>query len=182
MVSGLGWGQRNKEKNMAWIAWEKLCTPKAEGGMGFKDLKAFNLALIAKHGWQILTNPNSLSHEVLKAKYFAKSNFMETQLGHKLSYTWRSLMVAKEVIGKGLCWNIGNGKKVNIWTDKWIPTPKSFKIISPCPLDTTCELVASLINPKTSGWDITTVERIFLLHDMEMILSISICPCLPEDM
>lgn len=87
MVSGLGWGQRNKEKNMAWIAWEKLCTPKAEGGMGFKDLKAFNLALLAKHGWKILTNPNSLSHEVLKAKYFAKSNFMETQLGHKLSYT-----------------------------------------------------------------------------------------------
>lgn len=60
-------------------------------------------------------------------------------------------MVAKEVIGKGLCWNIGNGKKVNIWTDKWIPTPKSFKIVSPCPFDTTCELVASLINPKTSG-------------------------------
>ena len=42
------WGQRDKERKMAWIAWEKMCTPKTEGGMGFKDLKAFNLALLAK--------------------------------------------------------------------------------------------------------------------------------------
>ena len=42
------WGQQDKERKMAWIAWEKMCTLKTEGKMGFKDLKAFNLALLAK--------------------------------------------------------------------------------------------------------------------------------------
>ncbi|XP_075674992.1 uncharacterized protein LOC142644220 [Castanea sativa] len=90
-------------------------------------------------------------------------------------------MAAREVIGKGMRWNIGNGKKVNIWTDKWIPNPDSFEIVSPRPPDTTNELVASLINPDIGGWDITTMKRIFLPHDIEAILSIPISPCLPKD-
>lgn len=30
---------------MVWLSWEKLCEPKKGGGIGFKQLKHFNLAL-----------------------------------------------------------------------------------------------------------------------------------------
>ena len=42
MVSQFWWGQKDKERKMEWISWENMCTPKVEGEMGFKDLKAFN--------------------------------------------------------------------------------------------------------------------------------------------
>ena len=40
-------------------------------------------------------------------------------------------MVAKEIVVEGAQWNIGNGSKVRIWEDKWMPTPTHFKPISP---------------------------------------------------
>ena len=79
--------------------------------MGFKDLKAFNLALLAKQGWRLNQNPDLLTHRVFKAKYFAGSSFMEAQVGKKPSYVWRSLMAAREMVERGLRWCIGNGRK-----------------------------------------------------------------------
>ena len=65
MVRNFWWGQKDEERKMAWISWEKLCTPMMEGGMGFRDLKTFNLALLAKQGWRIQQNPNTLVHKSL---------------------------------------------------------------------------------------------------------------------
>lgn len=48
LIRSFWWGQCKDERKMAWISWEKLCTPKACGGMGFKKLKQINLAMLAK--------------------------------------------------------------------------------------------------------------------------------------
>ena len=86
MISNFWWGQKDRERKMAWISWKKLCTPKDRGSMGFRDLKAFNLALLTKQGWRILKNQNSRVHRVFKAKYFAKCSFLEAKMGRRPSY------------------------------------------------------------------------------------------------
>lgn len=43
------WWGRGKDKNgMAVLAWDKMCISKKDGGLGFRSLEAFNLALLAK--------------------------------------------------------------------------------------------------------------------------------------
>lgn len=37
-------------RRIHWLRWRKLCKQKSESGLGFKDLYAFNLALLAKQG------------------------------------------------------------------------------------------------------------------------------------
>ena len=53
MVRNFWWGQKGDERKMSWMSWENLCVPKNQGGMGFKLLKEFNLALLAKQGWKL---------------------------------------------------------------------------------------------------------------------------------
>ena len=39
------WGQKENERKLHWIKWERMTDIKAEGGLGFRDLQDFNLAL-----------------------------------------------------------------------------------------------------------------------------------------
>lgn len=57
------------------MSWERVSTPKSFGSMGFKNLKAFNIAMIGKQAWKLVTSPNSLITKLLKAKYYPRSDY-----------------------------------------------------------------------------------------------------------
>ena len=40
------WGSQTDARKIHWIDWEKLCWPKSIGGIGFRDLQAFNRRLL----------------------------------------------------------------------------------------------------------------------------------------
>lgn len=148
--------------------------------MGFKDLKAFNLALLAKQGSRIQHDSNSLVNKVFKAKYFATSTFMDSQLGSRPSYVWRSVFAAKGIINKGSRWCIGNGREVRVWEDRWIPSQNTFKVVSPRPQDSDIDVVVDLLNKESGSWDANLVTSTFLSHEANTVLSIPISPSLPR--
>ena len=58
--------------------------------------------MLAKQGWKIIHDPNSLVARVLKAHYFLYCLFMEANFGTNPSYTWRSLMEGKKILKQRL--------------------------------------------------------------------------------
>jgi hypothetical protein len=70
--------------------------------MGFRDLRCFNTALLAKQGWRLLHNPHSLAGQILKAKYFPRVDFFGASLGRRPSFAWRSIMSSKDLIQEGM--------------------------------------------------------------------------------
>ena len=78
-------------------------------GMGFKQLKQFNLALLAKQGWRLQMGQNSLVYQFLKAKYFLSCDFVQASLNNNSSY---SMMSAQQVVKQGIRWQVGNDSSI----------------------------------------------------------------------
>ena len=103
MCARFWWGQVGNERKIHWLSWDKLARPKIEGGMGFKDLHHFNIAMLAKQGWRLMQNQDSLLFHCLKARYFPRSHFLEATDSPNSSYTWKSIMAAKYILQRGSC-------------------------------------------------------------------------------
>ncbi|XP_020867739.1 uncharacterized protein LOC110224809 isoform X1 [Arabidopsis lyrata subsp. lyrata] len=118
------WWSSSKDKSkIPWVSWNQMTKLKQHGGMGFRDLFKFNIALLAKQSWRILKEPHSLLSRVIKAKYYSKSNLMNAKIGHRPSHAWRSIYQGTQLIKQGLRWRIGDGATVEIWSDQWLDTP-----------------------------------------------------------
>ena len=48
MCAKFWWGQVGNERKIHWKNWSFLSREKNEGGMGFRDLRFFNLVMLAK--------------------------------------------------------------------------------------------------------------------------------------
>ena len=60
------WKQKEEEcKCLSWKSWDKLCVPKAAGGLGFKKFKDKNNALLAKLAWMVASKRDSLCIQIL---------------------------------------------------------------------------------------------------------------------
>ncbi|KAB2096496.1 hypothetical protein ES319_A01G111900v1, partial [Gossypium barbadense] len=95
-------------RKLHWASWDTLCVPKKGGGMGFHNLRCFNLALLGKQEWWcLLSNLNSLSSHYFKAKYFPYCFFIEASEGRNPSYVWRSICAEKGLVNRGSRWRVG---------------------------------------------------------------------------
>ena len=146
------------EKKLAWMSWEKMCLPKERGGLGFRDLKTFNLALLAKQRWRLQTNSSSLFYYVYKANYFPRCDFVYAELGGQPSYAWRSIHAAQVLVRRGLRWQVGNGENIRIWRDKWLPTPKTYKVVTLERGNILLTMVCDLIDNESKEWKVDVVN------------------------
>jgi hypothetical protein len=172
MMQKFWWGHKENDSKIHWMSWKKLGSSKSNGGMGFRDLRCFNTALLAKQGWRLLHNPHSLAGQILKAKYFPRVDFLGASLGRRPSFAWRSIMSSKDLIQEGMKWRIGNGNLVKIWGDKWLPTPTTYKVQSPITILPEEAVVRTLIDDESRGWKKALVNSVFSKEEADIIFSI----------
>lgn len=137
--------------------------------MGFRDLAMFNDSLLAKQAWKLLQNKTSLFYRVFKVKFFPNCTIMEAKDSRSGSYSWRSILKGRDVIQRGLRWQVGDGRKIKIWQHHWLQIKHPTTLTSPI-IETMDEAIVDiLIDPHTRLWDESMVGGIFIPHEVELI-------------
>lgn len=155
------WDDDPSTKKLCWISWDSLTQSKKMGGLGLRDVQAFNLAMIAKLSWRVLTRPESLLSRILLGKYCHSSSFLLAQCPSKPSHGWRGILLGRDLLLKHLGKAIGNGNTTSIWYDSWISTSENVRPIGP-PREAEKDLVvADLLTHGSHDWNQARVALIF---------------------
>lgn len=170
MLANFLWQKDGSRKGVHWGRWDDLSRHKSCGGLGFKDIHSFNLALLAKQGWRILTRPESLLARIYTAKYLRRGPFLEVVVKRNASWGWRSIMAGRDVLKRGCRWRVGLNSKVQIWRDPWLPRASTFRPLG-C-LDNSWSVVKDLIDAQGERWNMSSLRQCFVPEDVNLIRTI----------
>ncbi|XP_019166974.1 PREDICTED: uncharacterized protein LOC109162747 [Ipomoea nil] len=170
------WLGNGRDRGIHWKAWDKLCIPKKYGGMGFKQLRAFNLAMLGKQAWCFLTDPGTLTAKIYKARYYPTTSFTYATIDNCPSYCWRSIMAAHAMVVSGVRMRIRNGQTTLIWGHPWLRDNPNPLIQTEMPEQLWEARVAGLIDLQTHTWDPHILSDLFIPEDVERINMIPISP------
>ncbi|GKV25593.1 hypothetical protein SLEP1_g35004 [Rubroshorea leprosula] len=123
------WGGMGERKKINWVNWEKVCRRKENGGLGVKDLRKFNMALLGKWWGRLAKGEDGLWSKVISSKYGENG-------GHWLDWVrdrsgggslwWRDIQNLNAGDGGNAGWltegfriKVGEGKRVSFWWDEW---------------------------------------------------------------
>ena len=90
-------------------------------------------------------------------------------------------MAERETVEMGSRWCVGNGRTVEIWRDRWIPTPDNFKVVTPQGPNVELVRVEQLIDGNTGMWKVDQIKKTFFPHEADVILGMPLSSRMPED-
>ena len=120
------WSGGPEQNKITWVKWEPVCLPKEKGGLGLKDIRTFNLALLAKWKWILFQHHGQLWARVLESKYGGWRSLDTTSRATNDSIWWRDLKMAllHSQEGQNLqnrtLWRVGCGDRIKFWEDRWV--------------------------------------------------------------
>ena len=173
-IAQFWWSSNPPKEENSLEKWEKVCLPQEEGGIRFRMIHEFNLALLAKQLWRLVQYSDSLVAKVLRERYYRMSSPLRTTSVNSPSYVWTSISAARKLLILGIRHKIHSGYEVKVWEDPWIPTIPARPARPVAPALHSNMRVSDLINQESKDWDVNLLEKYVNRVDIPLIRSLAI--------
>lgn len=128
MCSAFLWSGTPNQTHKAKVAWDDLCAPKEEGGLGIRKLrdssKVFAMSLI----WRIFSLKSSLWVSWIQEYLLRQNSFWEVKENGKGSWIWRKLLKLRPLVYEFLRFEVNDGHSAFFWFDDWLGIGKLIDI------------------------------------------------------
>ncbi|XP_019094392.1 PREDICTED: uncharacterized protein LOC109129866 [Camelina sativa] len=113
------WSGNIDEVKGAKVAWETVCLPKTEGGLGLRRLTEWNKTLNLRLIWSLFKPGNSLWSAWNHQHHIRNSTFWAVTSTNKDSASWKTLLSLRPLAAKFIKCRVGNGRRASFWYDNW---------------------------------------------------------------
>ncbi|CAN1774821.1 Putative ribonuclease H protein At1g65750 [Linum perenne] len=120
-ISDFVWGSMEEARNIHLIAWDRVCTPKENGGLGLRLARELNRSFMTKLAYIFFQNKELHWVRVLQSKYFRETNDdLQLRKSGSKSALWRGLSKEWPVMTRGIRSAIKDGRGTSFWLTRWI--------------------------------------------------------------
>ena len=105
----------------AKVAWDDVCKPKEEGGLGIKRIKDCNLAMMMRYIWLLFTDKQNLWVLWVHTYHLRGRSFWRIKASQTCSWNWLCLLKLRSSTRLLIKHVIGNGQATKLWYDNWHP-------------------------------------------------------------
>ncbi|KAF8090809.1 hypothetical protein N665_0466s0013 [Sinapis alba] len=148
------WSGNTNSRAVSKISWTTICLPKAEGGLGFRDLILWNKTLCLKLLWMLFEDSDSLWAAWMRENRLKEESLWSVDIEKVSSWTWCALLHLRHIAKQFIRAKIGNGRRISFWWDHWTPLGpllSRFGSVGPC--KTTISITATVSNVCCdTGW------------------------------
>ncbi|GJS58593.1 reverse transcriptase [Tanacetum coccineum] len=150
-------GIQEGDRKIAWVKWSKVLASKLRG----LEFPRFLLSI------------GLLSFQVGMA--LLSHRFGQ---GSRPSWLWNNLLHGRDLLLRGVRWQVGNRQSISFWTQKWVPFNEDFFIHSPLgPFPNGGKVLYFIGN---GAWNTRMLRKYVSVREAEIILGIPIsqtgCP------
>ena len=102
----------------------------------------------------------------------------ESRMG---SYAWRSILKGRDILQRGARWRVGNGEKIRIWQNHWLPRKHPPQVIY-SPIESIQNATVDLLIDRSSRQRNTeVVDGLFAPKEVEMVKNMPLAHGAAED-